>query len=183
MAGDHNAGRRTEPRASRVGQLLQCWLIIPSLSRPRSLHSGVVAPVAAVQTQGQATPRRDLSTLAPLRVLRARTSDPSWARPVVGEGVRACPRAVCGRPECPVRGAGRGDGATVEPLRHRQTKGAETDMPGLPPPRHVPTLPYPAHLRPAGGGSGQHPKAGARSRETLSREETSLRSGGSRLCL
>ena len=29
----------------------------------------------------------------------------------------------------------------VEPLRHRQTKGAETDMPGLPPPRHFPTLP------------------------------------------
>jgi hypothetical protein len=31
----------------------------------------------------------------------------------------------------------------VEPLRHRQTKGAETDMPGLPPPRHFPTLPMP----------------------------------------
>ena len=29
----------------------------------------------------------------------------------------------------------------VEPLRHRQTKGAETDMPSLPPPRHIPTLP------------------------------------------
>jgi len=28
----------------------------------------------------------------------------------------------------------------VEPLRHRQTKGAETDMPGLPPPRHISTL-------------------------------------------
>jgi pimeloyl-ACP methyl ester carboxylesterase len=35
-----------------------------------------------------------------------------------------------------------------EPLRHRQTKGAETDMPGLPPPRHFPTLPKPV-LRPA----------------------------------
>jgi hypothetical protein len=29
----------------------------------------------------------------------------------------------------------------VEPLRHRQTKGAETDMLSLPPPRHIPTLP------------------------------------------
>jgi hypothetical protein len=29
----------------------------------------------------------------------------------------------------------------VEPLRHRQTKGAETDMLGLTPPRHTPTLP------------------------------------------
>jgi len=28
----------------------------------------------------------------------------------------------------------------AEPLRHRQTKGAETDMPSLPPPRHIPTL-------------------------------------------
>jgi hypothetical protein len=39
----------------------------------------------------------------------------------------------------------------VEPLRHRQTKGAETDMPGLPPPRHIPTLPgavSPRHLHP-----------------------------------
>ncbi len=26
-------------------------------------------------------------------------------------------------------------------LRHRQTKGAETDRPILPPPRHIPTLP------------------------------------------
>jgi pimeloyl-ACP methyl ester carboxylesterase len=34
----------------------------------------------------------------------------------------------------------------VEPLRHRQTKGAETDMPGLPPPRHFPTLPINAFL-------------------------------------
>src|ERR1700674_4859811 len=33
LARDHKAGRRTEPRVSRVGQLLQCWLIIPSLSR------------------------------------------------------------------------------------------------------------------------------------------------------
>ena len=76
---------------------------IPRLSRARQLHSGAVAPVAAVQTQGQATPRRDVSTLAPLRALRARTSDPAWARPVVGEGVRSCPRAGCGKSACPVR--------------------------------------------------------------------------------
>src|SRR6266850_3645376 len=29
----------------------------------------------------------------------------------------------------------------LEPVRHRQTKGAATDMFGLPPPRHTPTLP------------------------------------------
>src|SRR5580704_15635946 len=33
-----------------------------------------------------------------------------------------------------------GNGATVEPVRHRQTKGAATDMFGLQPPRHISTL-------------------------------------------
>src|SRR5262252_8741954 len=32
-------------------------------------------------------------------------------------------------------------GATVEPLRHCQTKGAETDMSNLQQPRHISTLP------------------------------------------
>ena len=31
----------------------------------------------------------------------------------------------------------------AEPLRHRQTKGAETDMFSLQPPRHISTLPPP----------------------------------------
>ena len=44
-----------------------------------------------------------LSTLAPLRALRARTPEPAWARRAVGEGVRSCPRAGCGRSACPVR--------------------------------------------------------------------------------
>ena len=38
----------------------------------------------------------------------------------------------------------RGNRATAEPLRHRQTKGAATDMLNLTPPRHTPTLPAPA---------------------------------------
>ena len=29
----------------------------------------------------------------------------------------------------------------ADPLRHRQTKGAETDLLSLPPPRHISTLP------------------------------------------
>jgi hypothetical protein len=36
-----------------------------------------------------------------------------------------------------------GNGAMVEPLRHRQTKEAATDMFDLQPPRHIPTLPNP----------------------------------------
>ena len=46
---------------------------------------------------------RDLSTLAPLWALRARTPGPVWTRRAVGEGVKFCPRAGCGRPACPVR--------------------------------------------------------------------------------
>ena len=35
--------------------------------------------------------------------LRARTLNRAWARHAVGEGVRSCPRAGCGRAACPVR--------------------------------------------------------------------------------
>ena len=35
----------------------------------------------------------------------------------------------------------------VEPLRHRQTKGAATDMFCLTPPRHISTLPFALFLR------------------------------------
>jgi group II intron reverse transcriptase/maturase len=41
--------------------------------------------------------------LAPLRVLRARTTDLPGARRAVDEGVRFCPRAGCGKSACPVR--------------------------------------------------------------------------------
>jgi hypothetical protein len=56
------------------------------------------------------------------------------------DGVRSCPRAGCGKSACPVRRAGCGNGATAGPLRHRQTKGAATDMLSLTPPRHISTL-------------------------------------------
>ena len=46
----------------------------------------------------------------------------------------------------------------VEPLRHRQTKGAETDMPGLPPPRHIPTLPGEAIRGPSRSSTALDPK-------------------------
>ena len=53
-----------------------------------SLPMTAVAPVVALQAQSQATKGRKLSTLAPLRALRARASEPAWARRVVDEGVR-----------------------------------------------------------------------------------------------
>ena len=73
------------------------------VSGARRLHSGAVAPVVALQAQSQATKGRELSTLAPLWALRARTSEPAWARRAVDEGVRSCPRAGCGRSARPVR--------------------------------------------------------------------------------
>ena len=68
----------------------------------RQLRRCAVAPVVAHQAQGQATQGRDLSTLAPLWALRARTPGPAWTRRAVGEGVKFCPRAGCGRAACPV---------------------------------------------------------------------------------
>jgi hypothetical protein len=62
---------------------------------------GYVEPQIPPKTQ--ATQRRDLSTLAPLRVLRARTPDLAWARRGVDEGVTSCPRAGCGKSACPIR--------------------------------------------------------------------------------
>ena len=46
---------------------------------------------------------RDLSTPTPLRALRARAFDRERPQPVVGEGVKSCPRAGCGKSACPVR--------------------------------------------------------------------------------
>src|SRR5258708_6112066 len=68
-----------------------------------------IAPVA-LQAQGQATQGRSLSTLAPLRALWARTPVPAWARRAVGEGVKSCPRAGCGKSACPRDASERDDG-------------------------------------------------------------------------
>src|SRR5260370_2030807 len=85
-----------------MGELLQCRHRQQGIQSDRQLPRCAVAPVVAHQAQGQATQGRDLSTLAPLRALRARTPKPARARRVVGEGVKSCPRAGCGRSACPV---------------------------------------------------------------------------------
>ena len=87
----------------RLGELLQSRQHCPCISGARQLHRTAVAPVVAQQAQGQTTWGRDVSTLAPLRALRARASDQLEARRVVGEGVKSCPRAGCGKSACPVR--------------------------------------------------------------------------------
>ena len=47
-------------RASRMGQLLQCWHHPQSVSGARQLHGYAVAPVVALQAQGLATQGREL---------------------------------------------------------------------------------------------------------------------------
>jgi group II intron reverse transcriptase/maturase len=101
MARDHDAGGRSEPDAARMGELLFGRRCQQGVSGARRLRGGAAAPVVALQAQGQA--KRELSTLAPLRALRARTPEPAWVRRAVDEGVRSCPRAGCGKSACPVR--------------------------------------------------------------------------------
>ena len=103
LARDHRAGGQVEPHAARMGELLPSRHRQQSVSGARQLHRCAVAPVVAHQAQSQATQGRDLSTPAPVRALRARTPDRAWARRAVGEGVKSCPRAGCGRSACPVR--------------------------------------------------------------------------------
>src|SRR6266852_1846909 len=78
-----------------MGELLLSGHRHSSVSGARQLRSCAVAPVVALQAQDQTKQGRQLATPAPLRDLRARASDPAWARPVVGEGVMSCPRAGC----------------------------------------------------------------------------------------
>src|ERR1700732_490218 len=83
--------------ARAAAELLRSRHPHQGVSGDRQLHRCAVAPVVALQAQGQATQGRGLSTLAPLRALQARTPVRAWARRAVGEGVKSCPRAGCGK--------------------------------------------------------------------------------------
>jgi RNA-directed DNA polymerase len=66
-------------RTLRVGELLPSRDRQHGVSGARCLRGDAVAPVVALQAQSQAAKGRKLSTLAPLRALRARRSEPAWA--------------------------------------------------------------------------------------------------------
>jgi hypothetical protein len=55
----------------------------------------------------------------------------------------------------------------AEPVRHRQTKEAATDMFDLQPPRHIPTLRVPPVAVRPGEGPLTEPTAGAHARELV----------------
>ena len=77
MARDHDAGGQSKSHAARMGELLLGRRFQQCVSGARCLRGDAVAPVVALQAQRQAMQGRELSTLAPLRALRARTSDPA----------------------------------------------------------------------------------------------------------
>ena len=92
LARYHRASGEVEPHATLMGEPLRSRNRHQGISGDRQLHGCAVAPVVALQAQSQAMQGRDLSTLAPLRALRARTPVRAWARRAVGEGVRSCDR-------------------------------------------------------------------------------------------
>src|SRR6476620_4881439 len=127
MARDHKAGGHSEPHAARMGELLSSRHRQKGVSGARQLHSNAVAPVVAAQAQNQASQGRDLSTLASLRALWARTPEPAWVRRAVGEGVKFCPRAGClsrARPVRSSKGPSHGDFRTAFLAPHQEDGGA-----------------------------------------------------------
>ena len=96
-------GGQVESHAARLGELLPSRHGQQRLPGDRQLHRCAVAPVVADQVQETPTTGRGLSTLDPLRPTRARATDLAGTQPLVGEGVKSCPRAGCGRSARPVR--------------------------------------------------------------------------------
>src|SRR5438093_576054 len=90
-------------RTLRMGELLPSRYRQQSVSGDRQLHDDAAEPVVAPQAQGQTQRVRALSSLAPLRDHGSRASISLGARRVVGEGVKSCPRAGCGKSARPVR--------------------------------------------------------------------------------
>ena len=109
LTGRSRTWQETTTLVGKVNRMLRGWAKLlfgrrrqQGVSSARCLRGGAVAPVVALP-QAQSQAGRELSTLAPLRALQARTSEPAWARRAVDEGVRSCPRAGCRKSACPVR--------------------------------------------------------------------------------
>src|SRR5271157_2358067 len=78
-----------------MGELLLSRHRQSGVSGARQLRGCAVASVVALQAQDQTKQGRQLSTPAPLRDLRARASDPAWARRAVGTARRKGRQQTC----------------------------------------------------------------------------------------
>jgi hypothetical protein len=72
-------------------------------SLPLAAKMAFMSAGATGCTPGSPTPPSRISTFAPLRALRDRTSEPARAEHAVDEGVKSCPRAGCRKSAYPVR--------------------------------------------------------------------------------
>jgi hypothetical protein len=123
-------------------------IVCPSAGRRdcRILEDGIAVQTAVNPTSvaaafsdnsTHAAPDQETAGVTPTRSLRPPATPRRDARIQLEPGQSGNPTgqtAIGG----PLRS---GNGAKVEPVRHRQTKGTATDMFGLQPLRHTPTLP------------------------------------------
>ena len=86
-----------------VGNLPPMPGVFPDYPAPVVRNAGAERELTMMRWGMPPPPRAGGYPVTNKRALRARTPNRAWARHAVGEGVRSCPRAGCGRSACPVR--------------------------------------------------------------------------------
>jgi RNA-directed DNA polymerase len=101
-ARNHKAGGHGEPHAARMGELLPSGTV----SKAYRAFDSYTAMWLRRWLQFKHKTRRRKGGTYPLSHLYGHfglVRLPAWARRAVGEGVKFCPRAGCGKSACPIR--------------------------------------------------------------------------------